>query len=509
MTVNNKSQFTTIRCLQINMQHAKAAALHLSQLLIDMNIDIVFIQEPYALSQSNVSLKYIPDHFVQLHSLSHDHAFGAAILAKRSLNPSLLPLEISNCAAGAKIIIHDQPLFLFSVYFRPSLIDLKSFLYDLSRSLTPEITSRSILCFDANARNSLWNSNLLDSKGIIFEDFCRSLGLNIINAALSNLNHHPPNSTFPDITIAGDLVNISEWNFPDIPSMSDHPLISFSVNINRINSNAPKQQNPRAFPRLSVCSTDMFLESLDEGLTKLPVLNSTSTNIPPASIDYHTTCLVSLLQTCAVKSRLPHHPSMGKAKMPWWNKELWALRHQLRRAYQAKCSFPSDENAKSYRNIKSKYQQQIRARKTQSWREFCSSNLNSDLFSPVKNIANASSNNCPPPLIKIDGMTSVDPNQMLAAFNAGGSFFPKNTPSSPLQLVFTDKVRNEINEPLKSFTSITDAEVICALTSLKPNQSAGIDGCPAEWLKCGASRISKHVTTLFNACLAFSQITHT
>jgi hypothetical protein len=137
------------------MQHAKAAALHLSQLLIDMNIDIVFIQEPYALSQSNVSLKYIPDHFVQLHSLSHDHAFGAAILAKRSLNPSLLPLEISNCAAGAKIIIHDQPLFLFSVYFRPSLIDLKSFLYDLSRSLTPEITSRSILCFDANARNSL------------------------------------------------------------------------------------------------------------------------------------------------------------------------------------------------------------------------------------------------------------------------------------------------------------------------------------------------------------------
>jgi hypothetical protein len=157
---------------------------------------------------------------------------------------------------------------------------------------------------------------------------------------------------------------------------------------------------------------------------------------------------------------------MGKAKMPWWNKELWALRHQLRRAYQAKCSFPSDENAKSYRNLKSKYQQQIRASKTQSWREFCSNNLNSDLFSSLKKIANASSNNCPPPLIRIDGMTSVDPNQMLAAFSS--SFFPKNAPSSPLQLVFTDKVRNKINEPLKSFTPITDAEVVSALTSLKP-----------------------------------------
>jgi hypothetical protein len=197
MTFSNKNQLTTIRCLQINMQHAKAAALHLSQLLIDMNIDIVFIQEPCAISQPNISLQSIPDHFVQLHSLSHDHAFGAAILAKRFLSPSLLPLKISNCAASAKIIIHDRPLFHFSVYCRPSLIDLKSFLYDLSRSLTPEITSHSILCFDANARNPLWNSNLLDSKCIIFEDFCRSLGLNIANAALYNLNHHLPNSTYP------------------------------------------------------------------------------------------------------------------------------------------------------------------------------------------------------------------------------------------------------------------------------------------------------------------------
>jgi hypothetical protein len=60
------------------MQHAKAAALHLSQLLIDMNIDVVFIQEPYAISQPNIFLQYIPDHFVQLHSLSHDHAFWSS-----------------------------------------------------------------------------------------------------------------------------------------------------------------------------------------------------------------------------------------------------------------------------------------------------------------------------------------------------------------------------------------------------------------------------------------------
>lgn len=118
-----------------------------------------------------------------------------------------------------------------------------------------------------------------------------------------------------------------------------------------------KAAQPYAFPLLSACSTEIFLTSLEKELTNLPALNITTTNISPASIDCFTSCLANLLQTCAVKSRLPYHPSMGKAKMPWWSKELWALRHQLRRSYQAKCSFPSDEYIKSHSGLKSRYQQ--------------------------------------------------------------------------------------------------------------------------------------------------------
>jgi hypothetical protein len=120
---------------------------------------------------------------------------------------------------------------------------------------------------------------------------------------------------------------------------------------------------------------------------------------------------------------------MRKAKMPWWSKELWALRHQLRQAYQPKCSFPSDEIIKSYSTLKSRYQQQIRQSKIQSWGNFCSSDLNSDLFGSLKKITSASSNQCPPPLIKINGETFPDSDQMLAAFSS--SFFLKEALSSP------------------------------------------------------------------------------
>lgn len=163
----------------------------------------VYSRTVYAVSDPNVSLKYIPDHYVQLRTLSYDHIYEAAILVKRPLSPSFLPLEEkNNCALVAKIIIYDQQLFPFSVYCRPSLINLKAFLLNLSRSFTAAITSRSILCFDANSRNPLWNSNLLDNKGIIFEDLCRLPGLSVaINTTLCYQNHHPPNSTFPDITV--------------------------------------------------------------------------------------------------------------------------------------------------------------------------------------------------------------------------------------------------------------------------------------------------------------------
>ena len=63
------------------------ALLHLSQLLIDLNIDIAFIQEPYATnSDHQISQKYIPDNFISLHTLSDDHAYGATILLNRFLN---------------------------------------------------------------------------------------------------------------------------------------------------------------------------------------------------------------------------------------------------------------------------------------------------------------------------------------------------------------------------------------------------------------------------------------
>jgi hypothetical protein len=41
LTTNNNQR---LNCLQINLRHSKAASANLSQLLIDLNIDVALIQ---------------------------------------------------------------------------------------------------------------------------------------------------------------------------------------------------------------------------------------------------------------------------------------------------------------------------------------------------------------------------------------------------------------------------------------------------------------------------------
>ena len=95
---------SSVKCLQINLRHSKNASLHLSQLLLDLNIDIALIQEPYAVADPLPRLKYVPDDYVELHSLTADHAYGAAVVAKKSLQAFAFPLNTPNSVAGVKVV---------------------------------------------------------------------------------------------------------------------------------------------------------------------------------------------------------------------------------------------------------------------------------------------------------------------------------------------------------------------------------------------------------------------
>lgn len=219
---------TPLKCLQINLRHSKNS-LHLSQLLLDLDIDIALIQEPYAVADSVPRLKYVPDNFAELHTLSDQHAYGTAVLAKKTLNAYIVPLSVHNSVAGIKVVTDLSELYFFSIYCRPSLPNFESFLSSFFNQISPNIISKSVFCFDSNAKNQLWNSSSIDARGKTLEETLAALSITIENKNANRLTYIPSNTSFIDVTGAGAHIRIVDWHFPDFPSLSDHPYIMFSV----------------------------------------------------------------------------------------------------------------------------------------------------------------------------------------------------------------------------------------------------------------------------------------
>ena len=152
-----------LRCLQINLRYSKTASSALAQVVLDLNIDVALVQEPYAYSVSPPVLANIPPGFSPFHQLSADHAYGSAILLRDSLskNASLsssLPSNISTCISFPTC---SGSLSFCSAYLRPSL---PNFCQSASQILDKSASPLSIICVDSNAKNLLWNSNGTDSR---------------------------------------------------------------------------------------------------------------------------------------------------------------------------------------------------------------------------------------------------------------------------------------------------------------------------------------------------------
>jgi hypothetical protein len=74
-----------LKCFQINLRDSRSAALNLAQLIIDLDIDVVLIQEPFekvSSLSSSIEVKFIPPGYASFHCLSSRHAFGSAIIIR-------------------------------------------------------------------------------------------------------------------------------------------------------------------------------------------------------------------------------------------------------------------------------------------------------------------------------------------------------------------------------------------------------------------------------------------
>jgi hypothetical protein len=71
----------------------------------------------------------------------------------------------------------------------------------------------------------------------------------------------------------------------------------------------------------------------------------------------------TLINSAALKSKLPFHSSRAPARMPWWSDNMWSLRKKLKVAYKLSRESPSQGNRDAYSHLKAEYQRTLRAGK--------------------------------------------------------------------------------------------------------------------------------------------------
>ena len=111
----------------------------------------------------------------------------------------------------------------YSLYWRPPSHGLEAFFIHF-RVANRSCLQRMVLCLDANARKLIWNSPCVDSRERELEDLLLTLPLSILNRPSNELDFLPIRTPMVDLTLCGDIIDVSDWGFLDYDSLSDHPL---------------------------------------------------------------------------------------------------------------------------------------------------------------------------------------------------------------------------------------------------------------------------------------------
>ena len=239
-----------LRCLQINLQHNSTASAYFAQLIFELELDIIFVQEPFLLSSTR-KFPCLPPGYTIHHSPTDDHACESAIISKQVHKVEHLRTTSPNEIVGVELHCKSQKLLCFSIYKRPSTDNLVQILENLVR-MNQRVDSY-IICIDANAHNNIWNSNFTDENGRELEYFIIGNNLNICNVGKQYLAYYPRNTTFVDVTLMGNRIatKMTDWRFLSTPSLSDHPYIYFSKDEHQIKKNYKE----RPLPKLSRTDT--------------------------------------------------------------------------------------------------------------------------------------------------------------------------------------------------------------------------------------------------------------
>ena len=215
-----------ISCVQINLQHSKAASVELNK----KEATVAFMTEPYAPS-NRISSLLKKAHHMTFSALGPAKP-RAALRVKSDLNPWLVTGFTDEDMCVVAIKISGQEVYLCSLYldilqtiFKPAFLKLVEW---CNRKRMP-----LVIGMDSNAHSPLWGSDDKNARGEDLENIFLTRNITVINAGSEPTFETSRAKSVIDVTALNNMalqkLHLLYWEVGAEASRSDHKYITFTL----------------------------------------------------------------------------------------------------------------------------------------------------------------------------------------------------------------------------------------------------------------------------------------
>ena len=206
-------------------------------------------------------------------------------------------------------------------------------------------------------------------------------------------------------------------------------------------------------------------------------------------------------------SKLPARLPTGK-RTPWWTRELYNLRQQLRQIRRQSHHNPEAETTNIVQQLKAKYQREMRKAKAIAWKRFCTEEFNEDPYKAIKKATGKLQTQKEISMIRTaEGQLTTSETEILTTL--AETFFPRDKQTSdPSTLMISNKAHEVISNfqqiDHENIPHLSESELDRAIHSLKKNKAPGRDGISVEHVQQYYKTIKIHLQIIIDACLQIS-----
>lgn len=481
---------TSIKFLQANIQHAKAASAVLCRRVLAENIEIAMIQEPYVRCGRICGINLTRSKITYCRSCERPRA---ALLISNNVDFLPLPQFINQDMVAVLINIQlsgEKQIFVLCSTYCAGDKEIPSYEMQQLVDFCKQERYQLLLGCDSNAHNLIWGSKDTNYRGECFYEFIQGSGLCMLNQGSEPTFSTCIRSEVLDITLATYSISakISNWHVSSEPSCSDHKHIRFdldSAKTQKIQFRNPRDTDWSGYNQ----TLAVKLDEIKYNCNSVGDLEITVNQFRDAIVrSYHENC--------------PLKEIKDNRNSSWWNKKLENMRKEVRRlARRSKVTGDWSE----HRINLTQYNKQIRKAKRENWRKFCESIEDMPATHRIHKVFSKDSDNMLGMLRHSDGSLTKSSREVLDLLRL--THFPGSIEVTDSNFDFAHQGNEPRSENWHVARSVVTRErVNWAINSLAPYKTPGEDGIVPVLLQKALDILEAHLVQIFRLCLVWEYV---